>query len=139
MERLIQDANKVKQANGEMGDLSIDKFSDVVQAIHIMQHQMGITGTTADEAAKTTEGSIGMMKAAWQNWLAGLGNENADMGALSQQLADSIGTALKNILPRIGAIAKGVVSAIPSLFNSLVRPVPAGTVPEGRHRNRRCV
>ena len=125
MERLIQDANKVKQANGEMGDLSIDKFSDVVQAIHIMQHQMGITGTTADEAAKTIEGSIGMMKAAWQNWLAGLGNENADMGALSQQLADSIGTALKNILPRIGAIAKGVVSAIPSLFNSLVDLLPA--------------
>ncbi len=55
MERLIQDANKVKQANGEMGDLSIDKFSDVVQAIHIMQEQMGISGTTAKEAATTIE------------------------------------------------------------------------------------
>ena len=64
------------------------------------------------------------MKAAWQNWLAGLGNENADMGALSQQLADSIGTALKNILPRVKVIAQSVVKAIPSLFSDLVTLLP---------------
>ena len=87
MERLIQDANKVKQANGEMGDLSIDKFSDVVQAIHIMQEQMGISGTTAKEAATTIEGSVGMMKAAWQNWLAELGKDNADINGLTKQLS----------------------------------------------------
>ena len=125
MERLISDANKLPGVLKDGNDLSIDSFSDVVEAISRVQKEMGISGTTADEAAKTIEGSVGAMKAAWQNWLAGLGNENADMGALSQQLAESIGTALKNILPRIGAIAKGVVSAIPSLFNSLVDLLPA--------------
>lgn len=125
MERLISDANKLPGVLKDGNDLSIDSFSDVVEAISRVQKEMGISGTTADEAAKTIEGSVGAMKAAWQNWLAGLGNENADMGALSQQLADSIGTALKNIVPRLSAIAKGVVSAIPALFDSLVSLLPA--------------
>lgn len=125
MERLISDANKLPGVMKEGNDLSIDSFADVTEAISRVQKSLGISGTTAKEAATTIEGSVNSMKAAWQNWLAGLGNENADMGALSQQLAESIGTALKNILPRIGAIAKGVVSAIPSLFNSLVDLLPA--------------
>ena len=119
MERLIQDANKVKQANGEMGDLSIDKFSDVVQAIHIMQQQMGITGTTEEEAAKTIEGSVNMMKAAWQNWLAELGKDNADINGLTKQLVDSIGTVIQNVGPRIAQIITGITAALPQLFSSL--------------------
>lgn len=125
MERLIQDANKVKQANGEMGDLSIDKFSDVVQAIHIMQQQMGITGTTADEAAKTIEGSVGMMKAAWQNWLAELGKDNADINGLTKQLVDSVGTVIQNVGPRIAQIITGITAALPQLFSSLGGTLPA--------------
>lgn len=125
MERLIQDANKVKQANGEMGDLSIDKFSDVVQAIHIMQQQMGITGTTVDEAAKTIEGSVGMMKAAWQNWLAELGKDNADINGLTKQLVDSVGTVIQNVGPRIAQIITGITAALPQLFSSLGGTLPA--------------
>ena len=125
MERLIQDANKVKQANGEMGDLSIDKFSDVVQAIHIMQQQMGITGTTTDEAAKTIEGSVGMMKAAWQNWLAELGKDNADINGLTKQLVDSVGTVIQNVGPRIAQIITGITAALPQLFSSLGSTLPA--------------
>lgn len=125
MERLIQDANKVKQANGEMGDLSIDKFSDVVQAIHIMQQQMGITGTTAKEAATTIEGSVGMMKAAWQNWLAELGKDNADINGLTKQLVDSIGTVIQNVGPRIAQIITGITAALPQLFSSLGSTLPA--------------
>ena len=125
MERMIADANKVKQANGEMGDLSIDKFSDVVQAIHIMQQQMGITGTTADEAAKTIEGSVGMMKAAWQNWLAELGKDNADINGLTKQLVDSVGTVIKNVGPRIAQIITGITAALPQLFSSLGGTLPA--------------
>lgn len=125
MERLIQDANKVKQANGEMGDLSIDKFSDVVQAIHIMQQQMGITGTTAKEAATTIEGSVGMMKAAWQNWLAELGKDDADINGLTKQLVDSVGTVIKNVGPRIAQIITGITSALPQLFSSLGGTLPA--------------
>lgn len=125
MERLIQDANKVKQANGEMGDLSIDKFSDVVQAIHIMQQQMGITGTTAKEAATTIEGSVGMMKASWQNWLAELGKDNADINGLTKQLVDSVGTVIKNVGPRIAQIITGITAALPQLFASLGGTLPA--------------
>lgn len=125
MERLIQDANKVKQANGEMGDLSIDKFSDVVQAIHIMQEQMGISGTTAKEAATTIEGSVGMMKAAWQNWLAELGKDNADINGLTKQLVDSVGTVIKNVGPRIAQIITGITAALPQLFSSLGSTLPA--------------
>lgn len=125
MERLIQDANKVKQANGEMGDLSIDKFSDVVQAIHIMQQQMGITGTTAKEAATTIEGSVGMMKAAWQNWLAELGKDNADINGLTKQLVDSVSTVIQNVGPRIAQIITGITAALPQLFASLGSTLPA--------------
>lgn len=125
MERLIQDANKVKQANGEMGDLSIDKFSDVVQAIHIMQKQMGITGTTYDEAAKTIEGSVNMMKAAWQNWLAELGKDNADINGLTKQLVDSVGTVIQNVGQRIAQIITGITAALPQLFASLGSTLPA--------------
>ena len=64
MERLIADANKVRAANGEMANLSIDSFADVVTAIHTMQTEMDITGTTSKEAATTIEGSINSMKAA---------------------------------------------------------------------------
>ena len=124
MERLISDANKLPGVLKDGNDLSVDSFSDVVEAISRVQKEMGVSGTTADEAVKTIEGSVGAMKAAWQNWLAGLGNENADMGALSQQLADSIGTALKNILPRVKVIAQSVVKAIPSLFSDLVTFLP---------------
>lgn len=125
MERLIQDANKVKQANGEMGDLSIDKFSDVVQAIHIMQQQMGITGTTAKEAATTIEGSVGMMKAAWQNWLAELGKDNSDINGLTTQLVDSVSTVIQNVGPRIAQIITGITAALPQLFSSLGSTLPA--------------
>lgn len=125
MERLIQDANKVKQANGEMGDLSIDKFSDVVQAIHIMQEQMGISSTTAKEAATTIEGSVGMMKAAWQNWLAELGKDNADINGLTKQLVDSVGTVIQNVGPRIAQIITGITAALPQLFSSLGSTLPA--------------
>lgn len=124
MQRLIDDANKLRKANGQAGDLTIDKFSDVVQAIHEVQTNMGITGTTAREAATTIEGSVDSMKAAWENWLAGLGQDNADMTQLSRQLTESIATALKNIIPRVGAIAKGVVAAIPGMFQGVVSQLP---------------
>lgn len=124
MQRLIADANKLPGVMKEGNDLSIDSFADVTEAISRVQKSLGISGTTAKEAATTIEGSVNSMKAAWQNWLAGLGNENADMGALSQQLADSIGTALKNILSRVKVIAQSVVKAIPSLFSDLVTLLP---------------
>ena len=104
LQRLLDDAEEYAAAQGEVRDFSIDSYSDIVEAIHIVQDEMGITGTTAEEAATTIEGSVNMAKAAWDNWLAGLGNEDADMGGLTDQLVESVTTAGENIIPRVGQI-----------------------------------
>lgn len=104
LERLLSDAEKFSAAQGKVRDFSVDSYSDIVEAIHIVQDEMGITGTTAEEAATTIEGSVNMAKASWENWLAGLGNEDADMEGLTDQLVDSVVIAGKNIIPRVGQI-----------------------------------
>lgn len=124
MQRLIADANKVRAANGEMADLSIDKFSDVVTAIHTMQTQLGITGTTAKEASTTIEGSINSMKAAWTNWLTGLGRSDVDMGQMTDQLVAAISDVIKNAAPRIKQIASSLVKSLPKMFSSLTTLLP---------------
>lgn len=97
MERLIADANRVKEANGEMADLSIDSFADVTEAIHIVQTELGITGTTAQEAEETVTGSFNMMKSSVLNFLQQLGNPGADMDKFAQQMIDSIGIFVDNV------------------------------------------
>lgn len=114
LEQLLADAERYSAAQGEVRDFSVDSYADIVEAIHIVQTEMGITGTTAEEAASTIEGSINQMKAAWENWLAGLGNEHADMGALTDQLVDSVGTVLDNVTPRVGIIIGTLVTEIGS-------------------------
>ena len=61
MERLIADANAFEKAQGRAGDLTIEKYGDIVQAIHDIQEQQGIMGNSAEEAAETIQGSIQMM------------------------------------------------------------------------------
>lgn len=104
LERLLSDAEKFSAAQGKVRDFSVDSYSDIVEAIHIVQDEMGITGTTAEEAATTIEGSVNKAKAAWDNWLAGLGNEDADMKVLTDELVGSVATAGENIIPRVGQI-----------------------------------
>ena len=104
LNRLLSDAEKYAAAQGEVRDFSIDSYADIVEAIHIVQNEMGITGTTAEEAEKTISGSINMMKASWENWLTGLGNEDADIEGLTDQLVESVVTAGENIIPRVGQI-----------------------------------
>ena len=125
MERLIKDANEWGAANGEASNLSIDSFADVIQAIQQIQEKQHIAGTTAREAASTIEGSVSAMKAAWTNWLAELGKSDADMDAVTQNLANSVIAAAKNVIPRVGVIIKSFVHAIPGMFNTLVSTLPA--------------
>lgn len=119
MERLISDANRVKEANGEMADLSIDSFADVTEAIHIIQEQMNIAGTTAREASTTIEGSVNAMKAAWENWLTGLGDDSADMQQLTENLVQSFETAAGNVVPRIAVIVGTLIGQVPGLVSQL--------------------
>ena len=119
MERLIADANKVKEANGEMANLSIDSFADIVEAIHTVQDEMGITGTTAQEATQTIEGSIGMMKSTWDNLMTGLGDSNANISELCNNFVESFGYVLDNVLPIIQQIAQALPQAIETLAGSI--------------------
>lgn len=112
LERLLSDAEKFSAAQGKVRDFSVDSYSDIVEAIHIVQDEMGITGTTAEEAATTIEGSINTAKAAWENWLTGIGDEDADMGALTDQLVQSVVTAGENIIPRFGQIMSNLVTTV---------------------------
>ena len=114
LERLVKDASEL---TGQALDPS--KFSDVITAIHAVQENMGITGTTALEAATTIEGSVNTMKAAWSNWLTGLGTEGADMGALTSQLVESIGAVADNVGPAVLRIAKSIVTGLPGALSGL--------------------
>ena len=124
MQRLIADANKVKQANGEMADLSIDSFADITEAIHIIQTEMGITGTTAKEASSTISGSVNSMKSAWQNLLTGLADGNANIGDLINNLVDSVITAGDNILPIVDQIAQTVMEVLPKILDAILQHLP---------------
>lgn len=132
LERLLSDAEKFSAAQGKVRDFSVDSYSDIVEAIHIVQDEMGITGTTADEAATTIEGSVNMAKAAWDNWLAGLGNEDADMEGLTSQLVESVTVAGENIIPRVGQIMVSIGQTVAAyapgvglyLRNALINVLP---------------
>lgn len=95
MERLLEDAGKL---TGKKYD--INNLNDVYEAIHAIQVEQGIAGTTAKEASTTIEGSINMAKASWQNFLVALGTGNKKtIDKAMSQLGESIKTALKNIIP----------------------------------------
>jgi len=116
MQRLLADAEKMPEAMGRKFDLN--NYADVVEAIHVVQTNMGITGTTAKEAASTISGSFGMLQGAWDNLLAGLASNGAnklDVKPLIQNVIASAKTVMANLAPAIWA----VIENIPSLFTEL--------------------
>lgn len=119
MQRLLKDAEKL---SGQKFDIS--SYADITNAIHIVQTEMGITGTTAKEAATTIEGSVASAKSAWENLVAGLGNENADLDTLIGNFVDSVGTAGENIIPRVEQILVGIGSAIQKLAPIIGEQLP---------------
>ena len=124
MERLIADANKLREAQGLAGDLSINSYADIVTAIHEVQTEMGITGTTAKESAETIEGSVNTAKASWENFLVALGTGENVSGAVDN-LITSITTALKNIAPVIQTTLKSLASALPQIVDMVVELLPS--------------
>lgn len=124
MERLLADASKL---SGQKYDIS--SFADITEAIHVVQTEMGITGTTAKEAASTIQGSINSMKGAWQNLLVGISDPNQDMGQLTDNLVNSVVTVAKNLFPRIQAmlprLAAGVGTLLSQLFTLAAQNVDA--------------
>lgn len=112
MQRLIDDANALNAAQGNYTNYSIESYADIVDAIHTVQTEMGITGTTALEASTTVEGSINSMKAAYQNFVTRLGDQNADIGALTEELIQSAGNVAENVLPVIENVVKNIAETV---------------------------
>lgn len=133
MARLINDS-------GVLGDAMIDLskkneigaqlqevgYAKMIEAIHKVQKEMGITGTTADEANRTITGSTSAMKSAWENLVTGIADDNANFEQLVDNLVVSIvgkggeGGVLSNILPRIEIALDGIVKMVGSLTTDLL-------------------
>ena len=119
MQRLLKDAEKL---TGKKFDLS--SYSDIVEAIHAVQTEMGITGTTAKEAATTIQGSVSSAKSAWQNLLVGIADDNQDFGKMVDNFVDSVATAAGHILPRVEQSLTGIVQLVDKLAPVLIAKLP---------------
>ena len=111
MERLLADAQKLTGVKYDINNLN-----DVYQAIHVIQEEMGITGTTAKEASETLEGSMAAAKAAWDNFMNG--SSDAD------QLADAFATAADNIVNNLAEIVPRFAETLPALAGAIVSQIP---------------
>lgn len=130
MERLLADAEELSGL-----EFDISSFADITQAIHIIQTEMGITGTTAKEASATIQGSFASMKGAWKNLLTGMADENQNFDVLLENFINSIGTVMQNLLPRISVVLGGVLKLvegflpqIPPLIQQLLPMLIDGTM-----------
>ena len=123
MARLIQDASKMTDVQKELGvtvDSSSMSFGNIVNAISVMQKQMGIAGTTSKEASTTITGSVNSMKSAWQNLLTGMADDTANFDQLINNFVDSVLTVGNNILPRIKTVIEGIGKMISGLLKELI-------------------
>ena len=111
MERLLADAEKLTGVKYDINNLN-----DVYQAIHAVQEEMGITGTTAKEAASTLEGSMASAKAAWDNFMNGSGD--------ADQLADAFATAADNIVKNLAEIIPRFAGTLPALGGAIIAQIP---------------
>lgn len=111
MERLLADAEAISGIHYD-----ISSYADIVSAIHVVQDEMGITGTTAEEAEKTITGSLNSLKASYQNLLVGLGDSNADLEQLFQNMA----TALQNVISNVTPVIENIVNALPVVVDALL-------------------
>lgn len=119
MQRLLEDAEKL---SGVKYDIS--SYSDIVDAIHVVQTEMGITGTTAKEAEATISGSIGMLKSSFQNLITGLGDADADIDKLCDNVVNSFNSVVKNITPVVRNLAKTVPNALEGILDAIAPLLP---------------
>lgn len=122
MERLLSDAQKLSGV-----EYDISSYADIVDAIHVVQTEMGITGTTAKEAATTIQGSVSAMKSAWKNLVIGIADDNQDFNKLVNNFVDSAVTAGNNIIPRIETSIKGIAKLVSSASQSII-PLAVDTI-----------
>ena len=123
MERLLQNAEKLTGIHYDINNLS-----DVYNAIHEIQKNLGITGTTAKEAMKTIDGAMKMTKASWDNLLTGLADPKQAVGPLISEFAKSLGILAKNVTPKIkevfNALPNALIQITPQLMNMIIDLAP---------------
>ena len=119
MQRLLADAEAFSGVHYDISNLS-----DVYEAIHQIQKKMGIMGATADEAERTVSGSLGMMKASWQNLVAGFANSEADLGTLISNFVESAGIAAQNLVPVISQALSGIGQVVKELAPVIADELP---------------
>ena len=120
MLRLLEDAEKIKAANGEMVEYSIDNFADMVEAIRVVQENMGIAGTSATEAESTITGSMNSLKAAWENFVA-----NMTLGEDMQPALDALFTTFMNTFNNIVPAALNIISKLPgTILDFIIQAAP---------------
>lgn len=105
-------------------EYNIDSFADIADAIHVVQENMGITGTTAQEASGTISGSVASIGAAWKNLVAGMANPDADLGVLIDQFVNTGVTAFNNLMPTILNALSGLGSLVTQITPILVQMIP---------------
>lgn len=129
MERLLADAEKISGIKYDISNLK-----DVYEAIHVVQTELGITGTTAKEAGETIEGSTAAMKASWQNLLTGIA-KGGDLSELVENfvqiineslpmLVDSAQTAIQAVLEVLPSVIDGITDVIPQIISALFDMMP---------------
>lgn len=124
MERLLADAEKLQKSKGVDVSYDISSFADIVDAIHVIQTEMDITGTTAKEASSTIQGSISAAKAAWQNLLTGMSDPTQDFDKLLNDVVESVVTVSDNLAPRIMAVLPTMATGITELTENLLPLIP---------------
>jgi phage-related protein len=110
MERLLSEAEKLTGIKYDINNLA-----DVYNAIHVIQQELGITGTTALEANTTIQGSMSSVKASWDNIMVALADDNQNLGDMIQIFTSNLVTMFENMLPKI----ETVFSKIPSFITNI--------------------
>lgn len=125
MARLINDSgvlgDSIKVNEKTVNSVSFDKM---IEAIHKVQTDLDITGTTSKEAATTVSGSLGSVKAAWANLMAGMGDKNADLKNLIREMVNTVKIFAKNIMPVIKQALSGVTTLISELTPDIAAELP---------------
>lgn len=119
MQRLLKDAEKL---SGVKYDLS--SYADIVDAIHVVQTEMGITGTTAREASTTIQGSVASMKGAWQNLVTAIAADGWDIGVYVDNFVSSVKVVGQNVIPRVQQILSGIGELVTAIAPMIAQELP---------------
>lgn len=120
MQKLIDTVNEAHKADADWTKLSIDNAADRAKALVEYTDLVEISGYAEAEALTTVQGSLAALSAAWQNWLSGLMDENADIGQLTEDLLSSVAQVVENLKPKV----EEFFNNLPEAIHNALEPFP---------------